>query len=697
MTEVLMSVGGDRDHSKPRQWWVISWIAVFTFFAFMLAIRSYADFITSYPASWTLPVSDLINNFMSWFVPAFKSLFRLVNWVLTWPMNGLQAFLQWVPWPITILLIGLVTYFGNGWRLAAFAVSVFLYVLAIGYWDESMNTLSLVLLSVPLAVAIGLMVGIIASKSRSAKAVIRPTLDVMQTFPPFAYLIPILFLFGFGPVVGLIASVIFAVPPMVRNVMSGLERVPPDVLDAGKTCGTTRMQLLWFVELPAAIPSIMIGVNQATMAALSMVIIASIIGGTADIGWEVLSTMRKAQFGQSLTAGMVIVAIAIIMDRTTDGFANIRSTKPKGIAQARSYVLLSIAVCILLTLMTVYIPALREFPDAPSLNPAIFLNAGIEYIIEEFQYALDRFKDTVSFYFLLPLRIGMENSVRPSTWGIALTPAVIVAFWGGILAIFYLVQKHWGWAAAFIALALGGTYYFGVMGLPWPAFMAMVCLLAFQVGGKRLAVRALGVMVFILVSGVWKEAMMSIYLCGAATLIAFTLGTSLGILAALNDRFSAFIRPVGDTLQTIPLFVFLIPVIMFFQVGDFSALLAIIMYAIVPSIRYTEFGIRNASADAVEAGRAQGCTRRQILWNIQIPIALPDIMMGLNQTVMFSLSMLAISALVGTKDLGQLVYVALAAGDVGKGLIAGASMSVIAIITDRIIQAWVKKKREQLA
>ena len=224
----------------------------------------------------------------------------------------------------------------------------------------------------------------------------------------------------------------------------------------------------------------------------------------------------------------------------------------------------------------------------------------------------------------------------------------------------------------------------------------MVSVLAYQVGGRRVALFAFLGLVFILVTGVWPQTMRSVYLCGAAVLFSFVAGGALGVWAALNDRVSAFMRPINDTLQTMPLFVFLIPVIMFFQVGDFPALLAIIIYAIVPSIRYTEHGIRHVRADIVEAATAQGCTRRQVLFQVQLPLALPEIMLGLNQTIMFGLAMLVIAALVGTKGLGQAVYIALNAGNVGAGFIAGISMALIAMIADRITQAWSAQKKIEL-
>ena len=190
--------------------------------------------------------------------------------------------------------------------------------------------------------------------------------------------------------------------------------------------------------------------------------------------------------------------------------------------------------------------------------------------------------------------------------------------------------------------------------------------------------------------------MLTVYLASAAVFLSFVLGASLGILAANSDRFSAFIRPINDTLQTMPLFVFLIPAIMFFLVGEFSALLAIIMYAVVPSIRYTEFGLRHVDPEVVEAAESMGCTRAQILWQVKLPLALPEIMLGLNQTIMFGLAMLVIAALVGTQGLGQLVYEGVTKANFGWGVISGGGIALIAMITDRIIQAWSARKKQEL-
>jgi glycine betaine/proline transport system permease protein len=190
--------------------------------------------------------------------------------------------------------------------------------------------------------------------------------------------------------------------------------------------------------------------------------------------------------------------------------------------------------------------------------------------------------------------------------------------------------------------------------------------------------------------------MVTIYLCGVSVMIAAAIGIPLGILAAQNVRAGRVIGGIIDTLQTLPSFVYLIPVVMLFRVGDFSAMIAVVLYALAPAVRYTAHGIRSIDPQLIEAGTVAGCTRRQLLWRIKLPLALPEIMLGINQTIMLALSMLVITALVGTRDLGQEVYVALTKADTGRGIVAGVSVAFIAIVADRLIAAGAARARARL-
>ena len=568
-----------------------------------------------------------------------------------------------------------------------------------GYWLPSMNTLGMVLVSIPLAIGIGFGMAVAAYKSRRINAIVQPTLDLMQTVPTFAYLIPILLLFGFGPVVGVVASAIYACPPMARNMILGLQKVPPEVLEAGLISGSTRRQQFWWVRVPSALPNIMIGVNQTTMAALSMVIIAAIIGSSADIGWEVLSTMRKAQFGQSLLAGIVIALIAMVLDRISWGFTDrARAVERRHLSASERWKpwLIAFGLVIGFVVLSFFVPLIRIYPDALVFYPADPINDALRYVTSNYAAVTDAIKKSFLFYYLLPIKVGLTKAISPFSWGFSLTPWMIgvYAFAIALFAIWLFVRMSWKPAVAVVVG--GGLLYFGITSVPWLSVILVVTLLAYQVGGRRTALLSLFGWLFMLSAGVWEEAMTSVYMCLAAVVACLLVGGATGIWASQNNRVSNFIRPINDTLQTMPLFVILIPFLMFFQIGEFTSFLAIVAYAIVPVIRYTEHGLRNVPTEVVEAAQAMGCTRRQLLWEVKMPLAIPEIMLGLNQTVMFALAMLVITALVGSRGLGQSVYIALSAADAGKGIVAGLGMALIAIIADRIIQSWSKTRKEAL-
>ncbi len=658
-----------------------------------------AGWAKEWPSELTLPLIELLNSFMTWFIAWFGWFFKAVGWLLGWPITFMQWVLHGLPWPIIIGVATIVAHKANGWRLALFTAASMFYMLIVGYWDESMNTLSLVAISVPLSIAVGFAVGVVAFRSQKARRVIMPTLDLAQTVPVFAYLIPILLLFGFGTVVGLIASLLYAFPPMVRNTVLGLERVPEEAIESGLMAGASERQLFWQVRVPTASRQLLLGVNQTTMAALSMVIIASIIGGSADIGWEVLSTIRKATFGESLLSGVVIALIAMVMDRVSRGFATHDVDLHAGerpFTERHAHLIVAGAVVAVTAVLVWFLPFLTDYPKDWTWYPAKPMNDAILYIVVEYKNLIATIKNGSFFYVMLPLRIGLEKTVRPSTWGIdptAIHAAIYVLL---VFGLAFLAARAASAKAAMAVLMAGIVYYFGLPNIPWPALFAIFVGLAWATGGSRLALGVFAGLAYLLLADIWELAVLSVYLCGMAVILSFVVGSAIGIWAAHDDRVSAFVRPLNDTLQTMPQFVPLIPILMIFKIGDFTALLAIIAYAIVPAIRYSEHALRRLPGDVVEAATAMGCSRWQLLWQAKLPMALPELMLGLNQTIMYGISMLVIAALVGTKDLGQQVYIGLGDGDFGVGMVAGIGMAVIAIIADRITQAWSARKRAEL-
>ena len=305
--------------------------------------------------------------------------------------------------------------------------------------------------------------------------------------------------------------------------------------------------------------------------------------------------MRKAQFEQSLLAGIVIALIAMIMDRISRGFTDQQTllNDMGSFWHRHRDLFIANGAMVVFTFLSYVLPALRSFPSEWVIYPADPINSALTYITANYPHVTDAIKNPTLFYFLLPLRIGLESSIRPFSWGFELTPLISWPYAAGAVLMAALAAKVWGWRAAVAIVLLGGVFYFGVSNTPWPAFILVVTLLAWQVGGWHIGSFALLGMLFMLVTGVWLHAMLSVYLFGAAVLTSFIIGGALGVWASNNDKVSAFLRPINDTLQTMPLFVLLIPVLIFFQVGDFTAFLAIIAYAIVPAIRYTEHGLCN--------------------------------------------------------------------------------------------------------
>ncbi|WP_099157332.1 ABC transporter permease [Virgibacillus ndiopensis] len=265
-----------------------------------------------------IPIADKTKAFTEWLTDTFAFLFDPIKENLEGFMEFTADKLILVPPVIIILLVAILAFFISGKKLglAAFSIVGLWLIYNQGFWEHLMNTFTLVLISSLLSVIIGVPVGILMSKSRTAEAIITPILDFMQTMPAFVYLIPAVAFFGIGMVPGVFASLIFATPPTVRFTNLGIRQVSKELVEASEAFGSTGSQKLFKVELPMARATIMAGINQTVMLALSMVVIASMIGAPG-LGTEVLSALQRAQVGTGFVAGVGIVILAIIIDRFT--------------------------------------------------------------------------------------------------------------------------------------------------------------------------------------------------------------------------------------------------------------------------------------------------------------------------------------------------------------------------------------------
>jgi glycine betaine/proline transport system permease protein len=651
----------------------IFWIGLFlvtwalSTWSFMLYKALDARWIIRYPKKYELPFGGWITDLINWLVEdlsfglfTFRDFTRFISALIEAPYNlvrdlvidgftlgqGQQAVellppLSWIA--VIAIMVGLAFYAKDRF-LALLVGGCFTYLAVFGQWESAMVTLASVLIAVPLGVAGGLALGIAAYRSKRFERLLRPVLDLMQTVPVFAYLVPILVLFGFGPVAALIATVIYAMPPMVRITTVALHSVPEEVIEAGQMVGCRPRQLMWKVLVPTAMPMLMVGVNQVIMLTLNMVIIASMIGA-GGLGYDVLTALRRLDIGGGIEAGLAIVVMAIALDRLSQAFSvnRVRAHPDPKQAFHKRYPKFSTvaAIVVVTTLAGIYIPAFQAYPEKLVLTTGTFWNSVIEWINVNFFDAIEAVKTVLFNFLLLPVK----------------------RFFGGI---------PWLWGIFAVALAAG------------------------RVGGWRLGLMAGAMTAFIAASGLWGKAMTTVYLCSVSVLIASLIGIPLGVWAGQSARANRVISALIDTLQTLPSFVYLIPVVMLFRVGDFSAMIAVVLYALVPAVRYAAYGIRSIDEELIEAGKVSGCTERQILWRIKLPLATPSLLLGLNQTIMLAISMLVITALVGTRDLGQEVYIALTKANTGQGIIAGLAVAFIAIISDRVVTALARSSEEKL-
>ena len=262
-----------------------------------------------------IPLGEWVKNFVELVKDEFFYEFRMFSDGLGFLINGFVELLELIPPLALIALICAVAYgLHRSWRLVALITAGLLLIINLGYWIYTVQTITLVLFSSVVCIIVGVPVGILAARRRWIYTVLRPILDLMQTIPPFVYLIPTLLLFGLGVVPGLISTVIFAIPPSIRLTYLGITSVPKQLVEAGKAFGATRLQLLFKVELPHAMPTIMAGITQCIMLSLSMVVIAALVGA-GGLGNQVVRAMFQMKPDMGFEAGLCIVIVAIVLDR----------------------------------------------------------------------------------------------------------------------------------------------------------------------------------------------------------------------------------------------------------------------------------------------------------------------------------------------------------------------------------------------
>ncbi|MBC7142462.1 MAG: ABC transporter permease subunit, partial [Rhodobacteraceae bacterium] len=372
---------------RARTWprwsgWVL---ALGLFLVLRVAGKGLAPWAFDWPKAQTVPVARWISAFTKWLLNeasfglfTFAELTRFIAAVIDFPYrivlsllatgflkgqgSGAVQILPPLAWIAVIAVFALIGAWAGGRRLALLVAACFTFIAIFGQWQSAMVTLASILVAVPLGVAGGLMLGILAWRSPLFERLIRPVLDLMQTIPVFAYLVPILFLFGFGPTAAVVATLIYAMPPMTRVTQLALARVPGELADLGHMVGCTPRQMLWRVMVPSARDALMVGVNQVIMLSLNMVIIASMIGA-GGLGFDVLAALRRLDFGAGLEAGFAIVALAVALDRLSHAAAARQAGSVQGGPVARHpYLAGALLTVLIAAILGLVAPAVQTYP-----------------------------------------------------------------------------------------------------------------------------------------------------------------------------------------------------------------------------------------------------------------------------------------------------------------------------------------------
>ncbi|MBI9083990.1 MAG: proline/glycine betaine ABC transporter permease [Desulfobacterales bacterium] len=281
--------------------------------------------MTPFPETVQIPLDKWVDAAMDWVLMTFGGFFDALGTGILWLMLNIEKFFLWVPWYALMLVVGLLAWrVMERWWTGLLMAAMLFFMGTLGYWVLAMQTLALVTSAVIISLAIGIPMGIAMASSDPFEAIVKPLLDGMQTMPSFVYLIPALMLFGLGKVPALFATIIYAVPPVIRLTNVGIREVSHDVVEAAHAFGSSYWQILFKVQIPLARPTIMVGINQTTMMALAMVVIASMIGARG-LGYEVLLAINRIEIGRGFEAGLCIVFLAIIIDRLTYAMATPRA------------------------------------------------------------------------------------------------------------------------------------------------------------------------------------------------------------------------------------------------------------------------------------------------------------------------------------------------------------------------------------
>ncbi len=654
------------------------------------------------------PVVDWINAAEKWLAENVKWFTLAVAGAVKTMMKSLETFFRAQPWQIMVLIFTLISFAFGGLRVAILTlIGCYFWLAFKGMWKPAIQTLTMMTVSVALSMAIGFTIGILCSQSDRLEKAVRPVLDTMQTMPAFVYFLPSIFFFGIGGASAVMAIVIYALPPMVRLTNLGIRQVPETMIESARSFGSTRTQTLFKVQIPQAKKSIMMGVNQTIMMALGLAVLAAFLGAPG-LGSQVWVALTKLRVGWSLEGGLCIVFMAIVFDRISlamseekgNQLGNKNDLQFKLLPQ--KWVHFKPAFAIEWVINAIW-DSISKVGNALTKVTAKAVGAIVSLFNKNMATQIMAWMFRHSFFVVAVMLIASAYIVDawiwefekwPREWRLSIRKPVDEA-------IKTLTTNE---SFIFVTKGIKDSVYLYLIhpldsflvGLPWWYVVLAFFIICWLSGSTTLAVVTVCALLFTAVAGLWAITIYTLAATLISALICIVIGLPLGILAAYNKTYDMIQRPILDVMQTMPAFVYLVPFLFFFGGNSVTAVLATIVYSLPPMIRMTTLGLQQLPPTIEEVSSSFGSKTLQTLIKVKLPMASPSIMLGVNQAVIMALAMQAITPLIGGLGLGKEVFTAFAKANTGMGLVAGAGIVLLAVVLDRLTQAWTMNQRKAL-
>ena len=578
-------------------------------------------------------------------IRAFISGFiELIMGVISMPADG--NLIPLIGWFGTLVLVGFIVYATSNLRTALFSMFMLLVCGMLGMWLITLDTLAMTIGAVVLSLAIALPLGVWAGVNDRVMAILRPWLDLAQVLPTLVYLAPLALVFLIGIASATIATMIYSIPICIRITAHAIKSLKRGPLEAAESAGSTRWQVLTKVQLPMAKRTIILAINQTTLAALSFVVIAALIGAPG-LGEPVVQALTIRNVGDGVVAGLAVVFLAIMLDRSTtaavmreeQGFAAADAQK----ARRRIGLIVGAITTLVAIYLSRYLLWFAIFPEQLNFGEqvAAVANSLEEWVTSNLDFLTVGFSEWFTIWALNPLEGVLANS-------------------------------------------------------PWWLTIVAVTLLAFILAGRTVGILVFVLLALIMATGLWNATMVTLAMTLIATAFVVLIGIVLGVWAGRSERVDRIFKPFLDAGQTMPAFVYLVPVLALFGPTRFAAIVLGIVYAAPVVIRIVADGVRKVPKETVEAAISSGSTTMQVITKVQLPTSRRSILLGANQGLIFVLAVVVIGGFVGAGGLGYLVIVGQSKPELaGKGLAAGIAIVLLGIILDRIAQGRPRKQAPQ--